>query len=50
MSESLDEKQRRIYAGALANQLGYGGLVLVHEVTGLARNTIIAGKIDIENR
>ncbi|MGN0907683.1 MAG: ISAzo13 family transposase [Bullifex sp.] len=43
----LDEKQRRILFGSAAEALGHGGIAFVNEVTGSARNTIIAGMNDI---
>ena len=39
----LDEKRRRLWAAAEAEQLGYGGGAAVARATGLARNTILAG-------
>ena len=39
----LDEKRRRLWAAAEAEQLGYGGVAGVARATGLARNTILAG-------
>lgn len=39
----LDERQRRLYAAAEAKALGHGGIKRVHETTGVARGSIIAG-------
>jgi hypothetical protein len=39
----LDEKRRRLWAAAEAEQLGYGGVAAVARATGLARNTILSG-------
>lgn len=37
----LDERQRRIVAGALAESLGRGGKTAVAEASGMSRNTVI---------
>lgn len=39
----LDERQRRLVAGAMASVLGRGGPTRVSEATGLSRNTVISG-------
>ena len=39
--------QRRQYAATLSNAYGYGGAVVVHEITGLALNTITRGKKEV---
>ena len=39
----LDERQRRLYAAVEANVLGHGGVKRVHEATGVARGSILAG-------
>lgn len=39
----LDERQRRLVAGAMATALGRGGPTRVTEATGLSRNTVISG-------
>jgi hypothetical protein len=39
----LDEKQRRLVAGAMARLLGRGGPTRVAEASGLSRNTVIDG-------
>ncbi len=39
----LDERQRRLVAGAMARALGRGGPTRVAEASGLSRNTVIAG-------
>jgi hypothetical protein len=39
----LDERQRRLLAGATARLVGRGGITMVAEVTGMSRNTVIAG-------
>jgi hypothetical protein len=49
MSPSFDEKQRRTFAATLAEAYGYGGSIAVHEITGIALNTITAGKKDLKD-
>ncbi|MCL2359925.1 MAG: ISAzo13 family transposase [Candidatus Bathyarchaeota archaeon] len=49
MKAQLNEKQRRQYAATLAKTYGYGGATIVHQVTGIALNTITAGKKDLQN-
>ena len=44
---TLDEKSRRRLAGLLALQQGRGGVQRVHEMTGLSRVTIRAGRAEI---
>lgn len=39
----LDEKSRRLVAGALAKQHGRGGMVLLAHITGMSRMTIRRG-------
>jgi len=39
----LDERERRLVAGALARSLGRGGPTRVAEASGLSRNTVISG-------
>lgn len=39
----LDERQRRLYAAVEAKVLGHGGVKRVHEATGVARGSILAG-------
>jgi len=39
----LDERQRRLLGGATARLVGRGGITMVAEVTGMSRNTVIAG-------
>jgi hypothetical protein len=45
---SLDEKARRRFAGLMALQLGRGGVQRVHEITGLSRVTVRAGREEIK--
>jgi len=44
----LDERQRRIVAGAAARLLGRGGIVTVAEATGMSRSTVqsAVGQVD----
>jgi hypothetical protein len=46
----LDERSRRQWAAAEAQELGYGGLSCVAKATGLARDTIRAGLGELEYR
>ena len=50
LAPSLNERQRRLYAATLARAYGYGGATAVHQQTGMALNTITAGKRDLEKR
>ena len=43
VSGSLNERSRRLWAAAEAQALGYGGVTLVAEATGISRSTIIRG-------
>jgi hypothetical protein len=43
MRDTLDERQRRIWAAAEAGWLPYGGIAIVMRVTGIARSTIKRG-------
>jgi len=45
----LDERGRRVWAGAEARSLGHGGISLVARATGLSRSTIHAGIRGLEN-
>ncbi len=45
---SLDEKNRRRFAGLLALQWGHGGITRVSEVTGLSRPTIRRGRTEVQ--
>ena len=39
----LDEKRRRLLAGAMARLVGRGGIAAVADAAGMSRNTVIAG-------
>ena len=43
----LDERQRRLIAAAEASRLGYGGVVLVAQITGLDPKTIRRGQKEL---
>ena len=45
--ETLDEKQKRLYAGLRANERGYFGVRQVSEELGLHPHTIRAGQKDL---
>jgi len=40
----LDERQRRLVAGALADAFGRGGTTWVTDASGMSRNTVIDGR------
>jgi len=44
----LDEKSRRRFVGLLASQLDHGGTQLLIEITGLSRNTICRGRVEVQ--
>ena len=44
----LDERQRRLVAGAMASVLGRGGPTRVTQASGLSRNTVISGVREVE--
>lgn len=44
----LDERQRRLWAGAEASVLGHGGITLVAQATGLSRPTVTAGLRELQ--
>ena len=41
--QHFNERQRRIYAGSLAKQYGWGGMTKVHKETGMDPHTIMRG-------
>jgi hypothetical protein len=47
MAAHLDEKQRRLLAGSVANVLGRGGVTAVASASGMSRNTVIAGRKEV---
>jgi hypothetical protein len=44
----LDEKQKRIFLALEAESIGYGGVKLIHDITGVSQTTIIKGKKELE--
>ncbi len=48
MAPLLDERQRRLLAGATARMLGRGGTTLVAKVSGMSRNTVTDGTKEID--
>jgi len=48
MTPLLDERQRRLLAGAIARMLGRGGPTLVAKVSGMSRNTVTDGAQEID--
>jgi hypothetical protein len=46
---TLDEKQRRLFAGLLAHRRGHGGILIVAAITGLSRSTIRRGIAELRN-
>ncbi len=47
ISPALDERARRLWAAAESRAIGYGGDALVSAATGLARDTIRNGRLEI---
>jgi hypothetical protein len=43
----LDERQRRVVAGAAAQMLGHGGITAVSQLASMSRNTVITGSQEI---
>ena len=43
----LNERQRRILAAVEADIFGYGGIARVAKATGLSRNTVVAGNLEL---
>jgi hypothetical protein len=50
MAPSLNERMRRQFAAVLASAYGYGGATVVHQQTGIALNTITAGKKELKDQ
>lgn len=49
LSSALDEKTRRLWAASEATSVGWGGVSIVSEATGLAHTTIRRGVRDLES-
>lgn len=47
LAPELNERQRRLWAAAEANAIGYGGLALVARATGISRKRIGVGKKEL---
>jgi len=47
---TMDERHRRLWAGAEAQALGRGGIAVVARATGLARNTIVRGQQELAQK
>jgi hypothetical protein len=47
MKHTLNQMQRSQYATTQSKAYGYGGAVVVHQITGLALNTITRGKKEL---
>ncbi len=50
LSPHLDERARRLFAAAAARTVGWGGIKLVSEITGIARSTIRRGLDELEGK
>ena len=48
LSPRLNERDRRLALGSEARSWGYGGIVAVHEATGVAKNTIRRGVAELD--
>ena len=44
----LDERQRRVVAGAMAEMLGHGGKTAVGTASGMSRNTVIKAQSEVQ--
>lgn len=42
----LNEKQKRLFLGIIASEIGHGGIAFVNSVSGTARQTIINGAVE----
>src|SRR5215468_10405713 len=47
LADTLNERQRRLWAAAEAKALGYGGISLVARATGVSRRAIHAGLVEL---
>ncbi len=48
IASALDERARRLWAAVESRAIGYGGDALVSSATGLARDTIRRGRLEVE--
>lgn len=44
----LNEKQKRLFLGIIASELGHGGIAFVNSISGTARQTIINGAAEAD--
>ena len=44
----LNEKQKRLFLGTIASELGHGGIAFVNSISGAARQTIANGVAEVE--
>jgi len=49
LCDQLNERQKRLFAAAEANAIGYGGIAAVHRATGIAPSTIGRGIKDLQD-
>lgn len=49
ISAVLDERSRRLWAGAESRAIGYGGDSIVSSATGISRKTVYKGRLEIES-
>ena len=47
--QKLDERGQRLFAAVEARTAGHGGIIAVHEITGIARSTIGRGLDELED-
>src|SRR5260370_42664256 len=47
LKPSMDERMRRLWAGAEAEAIGWGGLTIVARATGLAISTVNKGRNEV---
>ena len=47
---TLNEKNRRRFAGVLVLQLGHGGVEQVRRITGLSRTTVLRGRKELQGQ
>src|SRR5215204_3648593 len=48
LAPHLDERQRRLLAGAQASALGHGGIAAVARASGMSRSTVRSGTTEID--
>ena len=46
---TFNEAQKRWVAGILASEIGFGGVEIVNQATGLSKTTIIKGKKEVKD-